>query len=122
MNFFPQWELKKPTTTWIICKTPQVYGFTKREINELAGQDVRTTANEAENKMTAQIVLKMSESDFGSDANFSAFVNAGDSVLFVSEVQISKNESTKPSIVSMHFMALHFANLSRNCHKLVISS
>ena len=53
--------------------------------------------------MTAQIVLKMSESDFGGDANFSAFVNAGDSVLFVSEVQLSKNESTKPSIVSINF-------------------
>ena len=71
--------------------------------------------------MTAQIVLKMSESDFGADANFSAFVNAGDSVLFVSEVQLSKNESTKPRIVSINFVALHFVDLSRNIHKLVIS-
>ena len=64
--------------------------------------------------MTAQIVLKMSESDFGGDANFSAFVNAGDSVLFLSEVQLSKNESTKPSIVSTNFVALYLGNMSRN--------
>ena len=65
--------------------------------------------------MTAQIVLKMSESDFGGDANFSAFVNAGDSVLFVSEVQLSKNESTKPSIVSksINFVGLCSTNFTR---------
>ena len=63
--------------------------------------------------MTAQIALKMSESDFGGDANFSAFVNAGDSVLFVSEVQLSKNESTKPSIVSINFVGLCSTNFTR---------
>ena len=53
--------------------------------------------------MTAQIVVKMTESELTADANFSTFVNAGDSVFFVSEIQLSKNDSTKPSLVSVMF-------------------